>query len=111
MCGSGGVVCSLSLLIRWAQRARCQAETPLIVLFKFLRPALSAVDKRADAFRYATNPQGDPQMPKNAHVVYHELIAQMDEVRAAIDLAFGEIGREEVRLDRAIDEAVARDRT
>src|SRR5260370_36751115 len=24
-----------------AQRARCQAETPLIVLFRFLRPALS----------------------------------------------------------------------
>jgi hypothetical protein len=30
----------LSLLIRWAQRARCQAETPLIGLFRFLRPAL-----------------------------------------------------------------------
>src|ERR1700730_15861432 len=38
--GSGGVVCSLSLLIRGAQRARRQAETPLIVLFSFLRPAL-----------------------------------------------------------------------
>jgi hypothetical protein len=36
----GTSVCSLSLLIRWAQRACCQAETPLIVLFKFLRPAL-----------------------------------------------------------------------
>src|ERR1700685_3379262 len=40
MCGSGAVVCSLSLLIRRAQRARCQAETPLIGLFRFLRPAL-----------------------------------------------------------------------
>jgi hypothetical protein len=30
----------LSLLIRWAQRARSQAETPLSVLFRFLRPAL-----------------------------------------------------------------------
>ena len=40
VCGSGAVVCSLSLLIRWAQRARCQAETPLSVLFRFLRPAL-----------------------------------------------------------------------
>jgi hypothetical protein len=37
---SGAVVSSWSLLIRWAQRARCQAETPLIVLFRFLRPAL-----------------------------------------------------------------------
>jgi hypothetical protein len=69
------------------------------------------VDKRADGFRYATNPKGDPQMPKNAHVVYHELIAEMDEVHATIDLAFGEIGRQEVELDRAVDEAVARDRT
>ena len=34
------VVCSLSLLIRRAQRARCQAETPLIALSRFLRPAL-----------------------------------------------------------------------
>jgi len=34
------VVCSLSLLIRWAQRARCQAETPLIVLCRFPGPAL-----------------------------------------------------------------------
>ena len=25
-----------SLLIRWAQRLRCQAETPLIVLFRIL---------------------------------------------------------------------------
>jgi hypothetical protein len=40
VCGSGAVVCSLFLLIRWAQRARCQAETPLIVSFRFLRPAL-----------------------------------------------------------------------
>jgi hypothetical protein len=58
---------------------------------------------------YATDPQGDPQMPKNAHVVYDELITQMDEVRAAIDLAFGEIARQEVELDRAIDDAVAHD--
>jgi hypothetical protein len=70
----------------------------------------SAVDKRADGFRYATNPQGDPQMPKDAYVIYHELIAQMDEVRAAIDLAFGEIDLKEVELDDAIDEAVSRDR-
>jgi len=40
VCGSGVVVCSWSLLIRWAQRARCQAETPLIVLCRFPGPAL-----------------------------------------------------------------------
>ena len=41
VCGSGAVVCSLSLLIRGAQRARCQAETPLIALFRFVRPVLT----------------------------------------------------------------------
>lgn len=71
----------------------------------------SAVDRRADAFRYATNPEGDPQMPKNAHVVYHELIAQMEEVHAAIDLAMDEIRIKEAQMDRAIEEAVARDRS
>jgi hypothetical protein len=35
----------------------------------------------------------------------------MDEVCAAIDLAFGEIRRQEEELDRAIDKAVARDHT
>src|SRR5271166_7187226 len=40
---SGAVVCSLFLLIRWAQRARCQAETPLIVLCRFPKPALSTI--------------------------------------------------------------------
>jgi hypothetical protein len=36
----GAVVCSWSLLIRWAQRARHQAETPPIPLPKFPGPAL-----------------------------------------------------------------------
>jgi len=40
VCGSGVLVCSSSLLIRRHQRARCQAETPLIDLFKFAEPAL-----------------------------------------------------------------------
>jgi len=37
---SGGVVCSFYLLIRWAHPARCQAETPPIVLCRFPRPAI-----------------------------------------------------------------------
>jgi hypothetical protein len=41
VCGSGAVVCSLSLLIRGAQRARCQAEIPLIDLSKIPEPALT----------------------------------------------------------------------
>jgi len=44
VCGSGAVVCSWSLLIRWAQRARCQAETPLIALFRFPGPAQNKPD-------------------------------------------------------------------
>ena len=73
--------------------------------------AFNAIDRRADAFRYATNPEGDPQMPKSAHVVYHELITQMDDVHAAIDLAIDEIRIQETELDQTIDDAVARDRT
>jgi hypothetical protein len=48
--GSGGVVCSLSHLIRWTQRARCQAETPLIALCRFPEPALY---KRTLTIRYS----------------------------------------------------------
>jgi hypothetical protein len=40
VCGSGVLVCSSCLLIRRAQRARCQAETPPILLFRFPEPAL-----------------------------------------------------------------------
>jgi hypothetical protein len=40
VCGSGGLVCSLCLLIRRAQRARGQAETPPIILSRFPEPAL-----------------------------------------------------------------------
>src|ERR1700704_5182559 len=43
LCGSGGLVCSSYLLIRRAQRARCQAETPPIVLSKIPEPALVIV--------------------------------------------------------------------
>ena len=45
MCGSDGVVLSWSLLIRGAQRARRQAEIPLIVLCRFPGPALFVVAK------------------------------------------------------------------
>jgi hypothetical protein len=34
------VFCSLSLLIRWHNRARCQAEIPLIVLSEIVEPLL-----------------------------------------------------------------------
>jgi len=43
VCGSGVVVGSLSLLIRGPQRARRQAEIPLIGLCRFPRPALRSV--------------------------------------------------------------------
>src|SRR6266404_2959274 len=41
VCGSGVLVCSSCLLIRRAQRARCQAETPPILLSRFPEPALT----------------------------------------------------------------------
>src|SRR5260370_10406285 len=66
VCGSGAVVCSLSLLIRWAQRARCQAETPLIVLFRSLRPALYAKRLAATAVEqynlYHEYSESDPEL-------------------------------------------------
>jgi hypothetical protein len=48
VCGSGGVAWSSCLLIRWAQRASCQAETPLIVLCRFPGPALSITGGHGD---------------------------------------------------------------
>ncbi len=69
-----------------------------------------AIDARAEAFRYATNPKGEPQMPENAHVVYHELIEQLDDVYTVLELVIEEMRIEEARIDTAIDEAVNRDR-
>lgn len=72
---------------------------------------IHAIDKRADAFRYATNPAGDAQMPENAHVVYHELIDKMEEAHTVLELAIDEIRIEETKLDVAIAEAVAKDKS
>jgi hypothetical protein len=47
------LVCSSSLLIRRHERARCQAETPLIDLFRFAEPALWAERPDADAAHWA----------------------------------------------------------
>jgi hypothetical protein len=44
----------LSLLIRWAQRARCQAETPLIGLCRFPQPALDEANNACFIVRDAT---------------------------------------------------------
>jgi hypothetical protein len=61
-CGSGAVVLSWSLLIRRAQRARCQAETPLIVLCRFPEPALSPHNGEK-----TNHPPDDPGIhPQNA---------------------------------------------
>jgi len=55
VCGSDEIVCSLSLLIRGAQRARCQAETPLIALFRFSRPALISPNGQSGSGRRASS--------------------------------------------------------
>src|SRR4029450_5778835 len=47
VCGSGAVVSPWSLLIRRPQRACRQAETPLIVLFRFPGPALTSIASRS----------------------------------------------------------------
>jgi hypothetical protein len=44
-----------------AQRARCQAETPLIVLFRFLRPALPSKVGNVPKF-------GISETPDNFHI-------------------------------------------
>lgn len=72
---------------------------------------IHAIDKRADAFRYATNPAGTAQMPENAHVIYQELIDKMEEAHTVLELAIDEIRIEETKLDAAIAEAVAKDKT
>jgi hypothetical protein len=74
VCGSGVVVCPLSLLIRWTQRARCQAETPLIVLCRFPQPALYTVLpwESADEYRAVVEAlvaEHGPQGPTEEHLV------------------------------------------
>jgi hypothetical protein len=75
VCGSGGVVCSLSLLIRWAQRARCQAETPLIVLFRFLTSRARASSAMAPHLPDADQPDYPAgqtrELPVPAKEAYH----------------------------------------
>src|SRR6185369_5910439 len=67
VCGSGGLVCSSCLLIRRAQRARCQAETPPILLSRFPEPALPCTlqktmkEKRSALVGYRT---GGTSVPK-----------------------------------------------
>ena len=50
-------------------------------------------------------------MPENAHVVYHELIEQMDDVHTVLELVIDEIRIKEAELDAAIIEAVSGDRS
>jgi len=68
-------------------------------------------DRRADAFRYAVNKDGEPQMPKDTYLIFHALIAHMDRVSDVIEHAILTIRQEEAELDRRIDEAVANDRS
>ncbi len=83
----------------------------LIEMISSVSTEFHAIDRRADAFRYATNPQGDPRLPENAHVVYHELIEQMDDVHTVLELVIDRIRVQKAKLDAAINEAVSNDRT
>ena len=65
----------MSLLIRGAQRARCQAETPLIALFRFSRPALPISELgrlSRDVFHYALGRLADCRMADKAQASLYE---------------------------------------
>ncbi|WP_342709816.1 hypothetical protein AAFG13_36160 [Bradyrhizobium sp. B124] len=69
-----------------------------------------AIDKGADAFRYPTNNKGEPQLPKDAHVLYQQLIDDMNEAQTVLELTIDEIRIKEAKLDSDIAKAVANDR-
>ncbi|WP_137043975.1 hypothetical protein [Pseudolabrys sp. FHR47] len=68
------------------------------------------VDRRADAFRYAVDRDGQRHFPKQGSVILHELMKQMEEVETVLELAISEIRVAERQLDADIAEAVAKDR-
>ena len=70
-----------------------------------------AVDRRADAFRYAVDRNGQKHFKEQGTVILHELIEQLDWVHLVLEDTISQIRFEERGLDRAIEEAVARDRT
>jgi hypothetical protein len=71
---------------------------------------LDAIDRGADAFRYPTSNKGEPQLPKDAHVLYQQLIDDMTEAQIILELTIDEIRIKEAALDADIAEAVAKDR-
>jgi hypothetical protein len=98
----------------WVEVRRVLSEYLYIELIELISSVVAefhAIDRHADAFRYAANPKGDSQLPKNAHVVYHELIEQMDDVRFVLELVIDNMRVQEAKLDAAINEAVHNDRT
>ncbi|WP_439395410.1 hypothetical protein ACRQ5Q_40675 [Bradyrhizobium sp. PMVTL-01] len=70
-----------------------------------------AIDRRADAFRYAVDRNGERHFKDYGIVLLHELIEQLDWVHHVLEESIVQIRAEERELDRAIAEAVARDRT
>src|ERR1019366_6874226 len=81
---SGAVVCSWSLLIRGAQRARHQAETPLIALCRFPGPALT------EAAYYCSTVRTSPQT-RHRKVCNSGNVATLGVVRASI-IGFPQVG-------------------
>ena len=69
------------------------------------------IDRRADAFRYAVDRKGEKHFKGHGTVLLHELIEQLDWVHWVLEDSISAIRAEERNLDRAIEEAVARDRT
>jgi hypothetical protein len=67
------------------------------------------IDRRADAFRYAVDRDGERHFKNHGTVLLHELIEQLDWLHRVLEESIAEIRAEERGLERAIEEAVAKD--
>jgi hypothetical protein len=67
------------------------------------------VDRRADAFRYAVDRNGQKPFKGHGTVVLYALIEQMDWAHAVLEKVISDFKVEERKLDQAIAEAVAKD--
>jgi hypothetical protein len=69
----------------------------------------NTADKRADAFRYAVDRQGQRHFKERGTVLLQPLIEQLDWVNLVLEEVISTIRREEQQLEQDIAEAVAKD--
>lgn len=68
-----------------------------------------AADRRADAFRYAVDRNGQKHFKEHGTVLLQNLLEQLDWVHLVLESVISTIRSEERKLDNAIAEAVAKD--